>query len=187
MTARAEAAEATRRAILDAAIAAFGHLPFDRVTLNDVAAQSGVTVQTVIRRFGSKDQLFEAVVEREGTRILATRAVPEAADLRTALDALLDHYEKDGDVVLHLIAQEHHYDQIGEVVRRGRRVHREWVQRHCGKVLAGCSGLERERRTHAAIVATDLSTWKLLRRDLNLDRDEVAATMLELLTGLERL
>lgn len=186
MTARAEAAEATGEAILDAAMTAFGRLPFDQVTLNDVATQSGVTVQTVIRRFGSKEQLFEEVAQREGARIMATRTVLEGADLRTAVAALLDHYEQDGDIVLHLIAQEHHSDQIGDVVREGRRVHREWVKRHCGNVLAGSSGQEREHLIHAAIVATDLSTWKLLRRDLNLHREEVAATMLELLSGLEK-
>ena len=185
MTARAQATRATWEAILDVARVAFEHQPFDRVTLNDVATQSGVTVQTVIRRFGSKEQLFEAVARREGARIKAARAVPEDADLETALNALLDHYEEDGDVILHLIAQEHHWAQVGEVVREGRQVHREWVKRHCRHVLTGAGGQERERRIHAAIAATDLSTWKLLRRDLGLERGEVATIMIKLLNGIE--
>ena len=185
MSARAAAAEATAEAILDAALAAFGSLPFDRVTLNEVAARSGVTVQTVIRRFGSKEELFEAVAEREGERIMATRAVVDGADLAAALEALLEHYEQDGDLVLHLTAQEAHWGQIAEVVAEGRRVHREWVERHCGEMLAGSRGHDREQRINAAIVATDLYTWKLLRRDLNLEREEVAAIMTKLLNGLE--
>lgn len=185
MTARATAATATGTAILNAAMSAFERLPFDKVTLKQVAAESGVTVQTVIRRFGSKEQLFEAVAEREGARVRATRTVLEGADLATALNALLDHYEEDGDVVLHLVAQEHHWPQVDEVVSEGRRVHREWVERHCGNVLAGNSGRERERLVNGAIAATDLSTWKLLRRDLNLEREEVAAIMIKLLNGLE--
>jgi len=186
MTARATATRATGEAILDAAQVAFEHLPFDRVTLKEVAAHSGVTVQTVIRRFGSKEQLFADVARREGARIERARAVVDGADLETALGALLDHYERDGDVVLHLISQEHLWDQVGAVVREGRRVHREWVERHCAAVVAGSSGQERERLLHGAIAATDLYTWKLLRRDLNLGVEEVAAVMLKLLAGLEK-
>ena len=67
---RAEAEQVTGEAILDAALAAFAQEPFDRVTLQRIAAASGVTVQTVIRRFGSKEQLFEALGERERVRVL---------------------------------------------------------------------------------------------------------------------
>jgi AcrR family transcriptional regulator len=186
MTARAEATKATGEAILDAALAAFERLPFEQVTLKDVAERSGVTVQTVLRRYGSKELLFEAVAERERVRVVTSRAVPEDADLKTALAALLDHYEQDGDVVLHLVAQEHHSSLVREVVHDGRRIHREWVERHCEPVLAGTRGHERERRILAAIAATDLSTWHLLRRDLGLERGEVEAIMSTLLNGMEK-
>src|SRR5437764_2573263 len=55
MVARAEAAEATRLRILDAARQLFADLLYDQVSLNAVAARAGVTVQTVIRRFTSKE------------------------------------------------------------------------------------------------------------------------------------
>jgi AcrR family transcriptional regulator len=155
------------------------------VTLNDVAARSGVTVQTVIRRFGSKEQLFAAVAHREGARIRASRDVPVAAGLPAALNALVDHYETDGDVVLHLLAQERRVASVAEAVHEGRRLHRDWVERHCRDVFSATRGKERERRIHAAIAATDLGTWKLLRRDLGLDKAEVAAVMLELVNGLK--
>ncbi len=184
MTARAEAARATGEAILDAAWSAFRRLPYDRVTLGEIAEAAGVTVQTVIRRFGSKDGLFGAVADREGARIIAARTVPADAGLEAALEALIDHYETDGDVITHLIAQEHVVDLIGDVVREGRRVHRDWVETHCRDLLGGIEGVRRTRIVHAAIAATDLFTWKLLRRDLALERADVEATMLELLDGL---
>ena len=186
MTARATTAQATGESILDAAKSAFEHLPFDRVTLKDIAAESGVTVQTVIRRFGSKEQLFEAFARREGARITTTRAVPEGTDLETALNVLLDHYEQDGGVIMHLISQEDHSDEVRRVVHEGRRAHREWVGRHCGGVLAGTRGPERELQIHGAIAATDLSTWNLLRRDLGLETEQVATIMIKLLNGMEK-
>ena len=182
---RARAEEATGEAILDAALVAFGREPFDRVTLQNIADASGVTVQTVIRRFGSKEGLFQTLVERERPRILASRAVVEDAGLPAALDALLNHYEQDGDMVLNFIAQEHLFDHIDGVIDEGRRVHREWIERYCGDLLAGTTGAERRRLLHAAIVATDLSTWKLLRRDLGLQQAETGAVMEQILNALK--
>ncbi len=184
-TMRAEAEHVTGEAILDAALAAFAQEPFDRVTLQRIAAASGVTVQTVIRRFGSKEQLFEALGERERVRVHATRAVADDAGLPAALAALLNHYEQDGPMVLNFVAQEHLFAHIRAVVEEGRRVHRAWVERHCRDLLEESNGARRERLLHAAIVATDLSTWKLLRLDLGLEPTEVAAVMSELLNGLK--
>ena len=185
MSARAEAMRATGEAILDAAWEAFRQEPFDRVTLNEIAAQSGVTVQTVIRHFGSKEQLFEALAEREGARIERSRTIPDDAGLEAAVESLLDHYEQDGEMVLHLVAQERLSEPIARVVEQGRRVHREWVEWHCRHVLGGTRGRKRERRIHAAVAATDLGTWSLLRRDLGLDRSEVVQIMIGLVNGLE--
>ncbi|MFL5885485.1 MAG: helix-turn-helix domain-containing protein, partial [Thermoleophilaceae bacterium] len=58
MTARAEAAAATGERILEAAAELFHARPFDEVTLEDVARRAGVSSQTVIRRYGSKEGLF---------------------------------------------------------------------------------------------------------------------------------
>lgn len=182
---RARAEEATYKAILDAALVEFGHESFDRVTLQSIADASGVTVQTVIRRFGSKEGLFQALVERETPRVLATRATDDDAGIPTALEALLNHYEQDGDMVLNFVAQEHLFENVTAVVEEGRRVHREWVERHCRDLLAGTTGAERQRLLHAAIVATDLSTWKLLRRDLGLKQAEVMAVMSKILNALQ--
>ncbi len=182
--ARAESERATGEAILDAAFAAFSREPFDRVTLRSIAEASGCTVQTVIRRFGSKEELFAALVERERPRIVSSRNVPEDAGLDTAIAALVHHYETDGDMVLNFVAQEQLFGQVRRVVELGRQVHREWVERHCGGALEGRQGAERQRALYAAIAATDLGTWKLLRRDLGLHESEVVAVMLELLNGL---
>jgi AcrR family transcriptional regulator len=185
-TARVRSERATGEAILDAALKAFASEPFDRVTLSSVAEVSGVTVQTVLRRFGSKEQLFETLVERERPRILAARDLPGTADLHAALEALVRHYEVDGDLVLNLVAQEQLFAPIRRVVDGGRQVHREWVERHCGVLFGSCQETEREMVLHAAIAATDLSTWKLLRRDLGLGEAEVVAIMTALLNGLKQ-
>jgi len=54
--------EATRRRILAAAVARFARASYEEVKLRDIAADVGVDVALVHRSFGSKEQLFAAVV-----------------------------------------------------------------------------------------------------------------------------
>src|SRR5918997_3412654 len=63
MRARAEAAAETGRRILGAVIELHMERFFDQVSLEDIAERAGVTVRTVIRRFGSKERLVEAATE----------------------------------------------------------------------------------------------------------------------------
>ncbi len=51
---------------------------------------------------------------------------------------------------------------------------------------SGCrdSASERRRAINALHVATDVYTWKLLRRDLGLTRAETERTMVELVKGV---
>lgn len=183
-TARAEAEQATGEAILDAALNAFSSELFDRVTLHQIATASGVTVQTVIRRFGTKEELFELLANREGQRIITEREVPVQKGLHAALHALVMHYEHDGDMMLNFIQQEHLFEPVRKLVVRGREVHREWVKTHCNNLLSGCSEEQCEHNLLAAITATDLYTWKLLRRDHRLDPESVVSVMYRIITAL---
>lgn len=186
MRARARSMEETGDRILYSAKERFSRLAFDEVTLNDIADDAGVAVQTVIRRFGSKEELFTTLAESESERILAEREPLQGDDvsLASAVSALVAHYERDGETVLNLLGQETRFPLVADVVATGRRMHEEWVRRHCEPVLEGSSGADRTRRLEAAIAATDLYTWKLLRLDRGLDRGEVEKTMLTLIEGL---
>lgn len=51
--------------ILDAATAVFAAEGFDRANMEAIAARAGITKPTLYARFGSKEGLFRAAVERE--------------------------------------------------------------------------------------------------------------------------
>jgi AcrR family transcriptional regulator len=67
---RAEHAEDTRTAILDAAERLFTEPGFAAATLDDIAEQARVTKGAVYHHFGSKPALFRAVVERLFQRLV---------------------------------------------------------------------------------------------------------------------
>lgn len=187
MRARARSVARTGERILDAAGERFSNMAFDDVTLGDIAADAEVSVQTVIRRFSSKEELFATLAERESARILEEREPVEVdhVSMESAVEALVGHYERDGETVLNFLAQESRFPLIADVVSAGRAAHESWVEQHCHPVLEGAGGRERKRKLEAAIAATDLYVWKLLRLDRGLDRHEVEKTMLTLLEGLK--
>ena len=54
MTTRARAVEETRARIIDACVALHGERPVTDIALDDIAGRAGVSVQTVLRHFGSR-------------------------------------------------------------------------------------------------------------------------------------
>lgn len=60
------------RTILDTARAVFETYGLRRANIEDVAARAGVSRSTIYRRFPTKDDLFEAVVRREGEVFFTT-------------------------------------------------------------------------------------------------------------------
>src|SRR5215471_16810510 len=85
MSARAEAAAATRGRILDAAIALFWERPMLDISLEEVARRAGVSLPTVIRHFGDKERLLAAGIEREEERVGHQRDEAPAGDVPAAV------------------------------------------------------------------------------------------------------
>ncbi|MBL8839064.1 MAG: TetR/AcrR family transcriptional regulator [Alphaproteobacteria bacterium] len=178
---RAEATEATHRAIVDAFMASTRTRIVDAVTLDEVAAAAGVTVQTVIRRFGGKQGLLEAAIDRLEQVVLSRRAYP-VGDIDAAAASLVEDYDHTGDMVLNWLAQEAVQPLLREPLACGRRGHREWVAKVFAPWLDGLAPRARDDRLNGLVVATDVYTWKILRRDMGLERERVVATIAALVS-----
>jgi AcrR family transcriptional regulator len=181
MMARAQSAAATGERILDTAIELFWERPSENVSLDEVARRAGVTVQTVIRRFGGKDGLFAAAAEREADKVRRQRDEAPVGDAAGAVRVLIDHYEVMGDRVLRLLAEEERVPRLREITDRGRAYHRDWCARVFARALEGREGVERRRRLAQLVAVCDVYTWKHLRRDAGLSRRQTELALVELL------
>jgi AcrR family transcriptional regulator len=133
----------------------------------------------VVRRFGSKEQLFTQVAQRRAALIRTARDAAVAGDAAGAVRILVSSYERWGDSTLNFLAQENRAGPIGDLVRSGRRFHQGWVERVLGPLLPAEPATA--RRALAALRAvTDVYTWKVLRRDVGMSRREVEQTILGL-------
>jgi AcrR family transcriptional regulator len=179
MEKRARQADATRQRILEAAQTLFAD-ESSGFTLEGVAAAAGTSVQTVLRAFGSREGLIVAAV---GTFRDDHRSFERASSPRQAVAQIFDDYEEIGDRVIRTLAEEHRVAGFAEVVRLGRANHRIWVETVFAAELRRHRGRSREDVLAALLVSLDVYVWKVLRRDLGLDRPAAEAAMVRLVDG----
>ena len=185
MDSRRVAAEATATGVLDAALHLFTDLPYEDVSLELIAERAGVTKRTVLRRFGSKEELFSRAMAHGGEDEMRQRDAAPVGDISGAIRNLIAHYERWGNNRLRMISQEHRIPVVRENAEIGRRYHRGWVERTFAPLLLGRRGARRERRVFGLVAITDVYTWKLLRLDLGLSQAETERTLIELIEAME--
>lgn len=184
MSARAEAAEATTKRVHAAAVELFTALPFAEVTLRAVAQHAGVTLQTVLRKYGSKEALFEEAAQAMNAQVFASRTPPRAGDVRSAVEALVASYEAMGELGWRGLCQEDQFDFVKQAMDRARAAHRAWVESAFAQLLPKRAGAKRERRVLLLFAATDFYVWKLYRRDLGLGREATVERMIDLVEAI---
>jgi AcrR family transcriptional regulator len=178
MGARALAVEQTRQRILDALFELGTQRLYSELSLDDIAAAAEVSVQTVLRQFGSRAGLMEAGIAHAIAKVAHEREAP-VGDPEGAVRVIVDHYEKRGRNALMMLAQESSDPAVGELTARGRRMHHLWVETVFAPYLAGDDDLAR-----LLVVATDVYTWKLLRLDRGLSRARTEAHLLRMVRAL---
>lgn len=185
MRARAAAAEETHRRIVEAMVALYTERWFDRIALEEIATRAGVTMQTILRRFGSKEGLLAAAAEEQKRLVAQQRLAAPIDDVAGAIRNLFDHYEQFGDLVLRSLAQEDRYAPIRLLTDYGRQFHRDWVELVFAGRLAKVTGPDRERLRAQLVTVTDIYVWKLLCRDQGLGREQAELALHELIDGLD--
>ena len=181
MRARAEAAAATRSRILESARDRLFRHSFDDITIDCVAADAGTTTRTVLRLFGSKEELFAEALHTLGE---LGHAPITPGDVDALVHGMFDFYEKVGDTVVRWLADEPRLPAMRKHLNIGRQHLRSWVAAAFASDLSRLQGGHRLRRHDALIVALDVHTWKLLRRDMARSRAEAEATIAQIVRGI---
>lgn len=175
--ARAQAQERTRDALLDAAIEEFFGDRWQKTSLEKLSAKAGVTKQTLLRHFGSKDGLLLQAIVRSGAQIFDQRWSAPAGSIEGAVENLIDHYEDWGERALRIGAWRDGPGLLAQLSRMARQVHYDWVGYAFDPWLADLPEPARSRRRSTLIALCDVHAWQLLTRDLDLERAEVLATL----------
>ena len=183
MEARQEAVDSTSERILQAAYDMWLKWPYDQITVEAVAVSAGVSRQTVVRHFGTKDELAMAVVDWQVPHEEASRvALP--GDVPRAIERLIDRYETMGDGNVRILELEGRVPAVSYLLEQARESHRNWVTTILLPSDAPRRGRERDQIILALYAATDVTLWKLLRRDLGQTRPTVEAIIRRMVEGV---
>jgi AcrR family transcriptional regulator len=168
---RADAMEATRLRITEAAMELHGTVGPARTTMTAVAERAGVQRQTVYRHFADEHELLAAC----SGHFAASNPVPDsgrwpaiadpAERLRTALDELYAWYEVTEHMWTNVFRDETLVDAIGPQLAKLRAYLDE-----AARTLAAGWGGRRALVLAAARHAVDFHTWRSLAHDGGVSR-----------------
>jgi AcrR family transcriptional regulator len=178
--AREEAQQRTREALLEAAIDEFYADRWSKVSLAGLATRAGVTKQTLLRHFGSKEGLLLQALVRSAAQVLDERWNAPVGDVDGAIENLLEHYEAWGGRARRLGAWQDAPSVLAKLSRAGRQVHYQWIEFVFAPQLGGLEEPGSSRLRAELIVVCDVQTWWILAHDLELGRAEVKT----ILTGM---
>jgi len=184
MTARAVTTARTAHAILEATWELYEDKPFADITLADIAARSGVTVQTVLRRFGDKDGVFAAMFAKLGTEVVERRGRVQPNVVDDIVSNLVDNYELSGRLMLKMLAEEATTPAVRDTLAAGRIGHRNWCRTVFSDTLEGLPRARRDRRLAQLVAICDLRTWEVLRFGSGLSRRATKLALSEMLEPL---
>ncbi|MFN2594902.1 MAG: TetR/AcrR family transcriptional regulator [Actinomycetota bacterium] len=175
--ARAEAEQRTRAALLDSAEQAFFAGAWQATTLEAIAAGAGVTKQTLLRHFGTKDGLLEQTFQRAFERVQEQRMRVPGNDIEAAIENLLQHYDSVGDASLKIAAMRGG-GLIAEIGRRARQLHYDWIDHAFGARLGFMPQRERAHVRAVLITICDVRAWDILVNELGLNRGETKTALI---------
>ena len=139
--------------------------------------------QTVLNHFSSKEGVALAVADIISAETSAVRYTATPGDVAGSVAVLVSEYERFGDANARWAATAERLGSVAAALDVGRTSHRTWLVEMFGATLPSSPKL-RERAVNALHAATDVYTWKLLRRDLGLSRVETERTIAQLIEGV---
>jgi AcrR family transcriptional regulator len=193
--ARAKAQEQTRETLLQAATEEVERDNWSQASLESVAGRAGVSKQTVLRHFGSKQGLLDAVLSRTSSLVVKERNQAPIGDIPGAVANLMRHYERYGDIMVRLLpyrdavvrvmgSESRRRNPLTRAVDHGHEVHEQWVLRTFEPQLSNLDPRTRERRLAQLVAICDVYVWKILRRDIGLERAHVEEAVVEMIERL---
>lgn len=170
------AAQDDRRARMIQAVFAIGEAEgFEAVTLQSVADRAEVSLKTLVRHFGTKEELLRACMEVSTAREEGARQVP-VGDVPAVAAVLAERYELIADRHVRRSHLEFMYPVMAEWLGRVRQSHMGWLGRAFAPWLPG-DGAVRDHRLRQLFWATELRAWWALRHPLGCDRHEAEAVL----------
>ena len=178
---REQMAQQTRRDILRAARRLFAERGYAATSINDIAEEAGVAIQTIYARLGSKRGMLLALIDLIDEEAGAGPLVQEVTSARTPLAALRagvrltrGFQERCGDIIEALFTAAGAEPELADAVAEGQRRHRQGASITIDRIqeLDGLRNDVAPKRAQALFaLSTNHEAWRELIRGYQLDWD----------------
>ena len=177
-------AEQTKLGIMKAFGRLWTRYSIKDITLTMISEEANVTTRTILRKFGSKEELINESLSFDPAGISADREGAKVGDVDEILKNLLSNYEAIGDAAIRTIHLEPELDIARKIGAKGRILHRDWCTRMFAPYLPERQSTDFEIQLASFIAATEIYLWKLLRKDLNLSKEKTFSVFKNIVEGL---
>lgn len=181
---RLKEAEKTRHEIIKAFGRLWNRYSINDITLEMIAEEAGMTTRTIMRKFGSKKGLLTESLPILADQIESERRETKVGDIDGILQALLSSYEIMGEAAIRTICLEPDLEIARKIGQKGRELHRKWCTEMFAPYLPEHHSPEFDVQLNAFIAATEIYLWKLMRKDLKLNKEQTLAIFKNLVEGL---
>ena len=171
-------ASARREQLIDVAVGVFARHGYHSTSMNDVAEAAGVTKPVLYQHFASKRDLYLALLDEVGRRLLdrITKATADGADGRNQTQAGFRAYfhwvAEDHDAFLLLFGSGSRRDE--EFASAARRVTDEVARSIAPLIAVDIPSERRETLAHAVVGMAEGASRQLVDRGLDFDPDDLA-------------
>jgi AcrR family transcriptional regulator len=191
---RQVAAQATRQEILATARRLFSDQGYANTSIQQIASESGVAIQTIYSSIGSKGTLILAlndlIDEESGVTSLAIDALSEtnpAKLLAKGVHITRQINERCGDLIRVLLSAEPSEPDVAIALADGMRRHKRGMEELAGRLAtmeALSVGTEPERAADVLAMMTAPASWRQLTQEAGWTFDDAEAWLTQSLTKL---
>ncbi len=178
MTAPRLSADARREQIIDVAIEVFGRAGYYGASMNDIAEAAGVTKPVLYQHFDSKSDLYVALLDEVGARLISaiTKATADATDGREMTAAGFQAYfrwvaQRHDEFMLLFGGSARHAEEFGA---RVRRITDDAAAAIAPLIAVDIEHAHRETLAHALVGLAEGASRRLVGLGQAFDPDEIA-------------
>ncbi|MDQ2076786.1 TetR/AcrR family transcriptional regulator [Marinimicrobium sp. ABcell2] len=181
----------TQQEILDQALSLAAECGWEKLTLNHIALALRIPLSDIYRHFPQKDDLVEAWFDRADHALLSRTPTPDWAPLTNQarleqvilcwLDAMAEHRQLTGQMLLYKLEPGHIHLQAAGVLRISRTV--QWFREAAGLTASHGRRIAQE----LALTSLYLATFSYWLRDSSEDQRKTREFLHKRLTNGDRL
>jgi AcrR family transcriptional regulator len=156
----------------------------DEITLFQIAEKANVSIQTLFRHFGSREQLIQHAVNLISADILSQHAIPDEVSVQSIVSNLNEYYDLNGHFIIRLRSQAERLPEFEEFQAGWQNSHHRWIQNSFAIYLQALTTVSQNELADTLFGLTDVHFWYVYHHELRKSRKELNIIWVRILRSL---